>query len=268
MELVLTKELARRIENSEVEALESRLTAIQGISGNPMDIAIKKFGSITAFKSKNIPGPSFNTVKGICDGDIEHIDNILEFYHQSNIPVRFEITPAHTSYELLAVLANKGLFQCDFHTVLYSPDYKILERYNPLISIRSLERSEFDLFADIYTRGFEMPTILKESVAKNNEILHSNPSWIFYIAYYKDEPAGIGVLFVNNGIGTLAASTTVPHFRGKGIHKALIIKRFYQSNSLNTQIVVGQARYGSISQNNMEKLGMKVAYTKVIWMSK
>ena len=52
------------------------------------------------------------------------------------------------------------------------------------------------------------------------------------------------------------------------IQKALIIKRLEQASSLHTQMVVGQARYGSISQNNMEKLGMKVAYTKAIWMSK
>ncbi len=268
MTLVLTKELARKIEDSEVEALESRLAAIQGIEGNPMDIAIEKFGNATAFTAKNIPGPSFNTVKGLCGEDIVHVDSILEFYRQRDIPIRFEITPAHTSNELLATLANKGLFQYDFHTVLYSIDYKISEKYNPLISIRTLGKSEFDLFADIYTSGFEMPAFLKEGVAKNNEVLHNNPSWTFYLANYQNKPAGIGVLFVSDGIGTLAASTTVPNFRGKGIQKALIIKRLEQASSLHIQMVVGQARYGSISQNNMEKLGMKVAYTKAIWIGK
>src|SRR5690625_7102760 len=77
---VLTKELARNIEHSEIEALESRLTAIKGIAGNPMGIVIEKFGNATAFSAKNIPGPSFNTVKGLSGQDIHYIDNILEFY--------------------------------------------------------------------------------------------------------------------------------------------------------------------------------------------
>ena len=156
MEFVLTGELARRIERSEVEALESRLTVTQGISGNPMDITLKKFGSATAFTAKNIPGPLFNIVKGLCDGDIEHIDSILEFYRQSDTPVRFEITPAHSSYELFAYLAKEGLFQSYFHTALYGLDNRIYEKSNPLISIHTLEKN--DIFADIYTKGFNHKT--------------------------------------------------------------------------------------------------------------
>src|SRR5690625_984821 len=265
---VLTKELARNIEHSEIEALESRLTAIKGISGNPMGIVIEKFGNATAFSAKNIPGPSFNTVKGLSGQDIHYIDNILEFYREKDIPVRIEITPTHSSNDLFTILANKGLFQCGFHTVLYGADYKIPEISNPLITIRPLAKNEFDLFADIYTQGFKMPSLLKESIAKNNEVLHDNPSWTFCIANYQNKYVVLAVLFVHHGIGTLAASTTVPDFRGKGIHKALITKRFEKASTQNVHIVVGQAKYGSISQNNMEKLGMKVAYTKAIWESR
>lgn len=42
MSIVMTKDLAQRIEQSELQALESRLLAIKEIKGNPMDIEIKK----------------------------------------------------------------------------------------------------------------------------------------------------------------------------------------------------------------------------------
>ena len=37
------------------------------------------------------------------------------------------------------------------------------------------------------------------------------------------------------------------------------------ANQLGCELIVGQARFGSISQNNMERAGMKIAYTKAIW---
>ena len=64
MTLVLNGGLVEAIEQSEVDVLHSRLTAIKGINGNPMGVDIQKFGNATAFSVKNIPGPSFNTVKG------------------------------------------------------------------------------------------------------------------------------------------------------------------------------------------------------------
>ena len=41
----------------------SRLEALQAIKENPMQVQIKQFGSATAFSSKVIAGPAFNTVK-------------------------------------------------------------------------------------------------------------------------------------------------------------------------------------------------------------
>lgn len=60
----VTKELAELVDKAEMDALLSRLKAIQGIEGNPMGAEIEYFGSATAFSVKHIPGPAFNVVKG------------------------------------------------------------------------------------------------------------------------------------------------------------------------------------------------------------
>ena len=36
----------------------------------------------------------------------------------------------------------------------------------------------------------------------------------------------------------------------------------------NCTLIVGQARFGSGSQNNMERAHMKIAYTKSIWTAR
>lgn len=272
MSFVMTKELAYRLENTEIETLSSRLTAIQNIQGNPMGVEIQKFGNATAFSVKNIPGPSFNTVKGLKEGDEEQIERIIDFYKQKEIPARFELTPVNTSSKLLTCLSKAGYYHHDFHTTLYAPlsiELATSDKFNDQnISIRNLKRDEFDIFADIYTKGFQMPAFLKNGVAQNNEILYNNKNWTFYLANYENEPAGIGVLFIKDGIATLAAAATLPNIRNKGIQSALINHRIDQANLQKCDLIVGQAQFGSVSQNNMERAGMRIAYTKAIWIKR
>lgn len=272
MSLVVNKGLAESLEISEIDTLSSRLTEMHRIDGNPMKVEIQKFGNATAFSVKNIPGPSFNTVKGLKEGDEKQIDKIIDFYKEKEIPVRFELTPAHTSPELLTHLSETGFYQNDFHSTLYAPlfneaetSYEVNEQK---ILIRKLKRNEFDTFAEIYTKGFEMPPFLKSGIAQNNEILYNIKNWTFYLASYENVPAGIGVLFIKDRIATLAAAATLPTFRNKGIQSALIKHRIYQAILQNCDLIVGQAKFGSISQNNMERAGMSIAYTKAIWVEK
>ena len=269
MTLVLNQELAERIEQSEIDCLHSRLTAIQQIQGNPMGVEIQQFGHATAFSVKNIPGPAFNTVKGLRAGDESYIEEILDFYKQKEIPARFEIAPANTSSELLTCLSKAGYYHHDFHTTLFKPlsvENKIEDQ--PKLSIRKLEKEEFDTFADIYVKGFGMPDFLKNGVAQNNKILYDSEHWTFYLAIYENEPAGIGVLFTKNGIATLAAAATVPSLRNKGIQSALIKQRIEEASEKDCSLIIGQSRFGSVSQNNMEKAELQVAYTKAIWIGK
>lgn len=265
--MVVNQELAVRLESSEIDTLWSRLTAIREINGNPMGVEIQKFGNATAFSVKNIPGSSFNTVKGLEDGDEQHVEKIIQFYKQKDIPVRFDLTPAHASTDLLTYLNKLGFYQLDFHTSLYRPvkSELIEEIIEPEISIRELKEDEFDIFAGIYIQSFQMLAFLKSAVAQNNKILYNNNNWTFYLASINNKPAGIGVLFIKDRVATLAAAATIPSLRNNGIHSALIKKRICQARLEQCDLIVGQAKFGSISQNNMERAGMRIGYIKSIW---
>ncbi|MFD2044177.1 GNAT family N-acetyltransferase [Ornithinibacillus salinisoli] len=265
MQLLLNKEFANSLEKSEVIVLNSRLTGIQERAGNPMGVEVKKFGNATAFTAQGIPGPSYNTVKGITGDDVAYLDEIISFYQDKDIPVRFEISPASATLELFQRLHKQGFYQRDFHTTLYGAvnDLKVSE--DASIAIRMLEQDEFDLYAELYVRGFSMPDFLKEFVAQNNEVLHSKEQWQFYLATKEDDPVGIGVLFVKGGIGTLAAAATAPEYRNQGVHRALVSYRIKDAKKLGCQLIVGQASFGSTSQCNMERAGLRIAYTKAIW---
>ncbi|MUK89390.1 GNAT family N-acetyltransferase [Ornithinibacillus sp. L9] len=266
MEQVVTKAFANQLEQSELSLLTSRLEAIENLPDNPMGVEIQDFGKARAFSVKGIPGPSYNTVKGITGDDVGYIEQILAFYKKRDIPARFEITPATSTPELFQQLQRQGFYQHNFHTTLYGSINELHTGLHASVSIRKLKKDEFPIFADIYVRGFSMPDFLKEFVAQNNEVLYENPSWHFYVAQVEGEPVGIGVLHMKDHIGTLAASATVPEFRNRGVHNALVNYRIEQVKQVSCDVIVGQAAFGSTSQLNMQKAGMKIAYTKALWV--
>lgn len=268
MSTIMTVNTAQEIENAEIDMLSSRLEALQEISGNPMQVQMKKFESATAFSSKIIAGPAFNTVKGITFTNTDEIDEIIAYYQSLQIPCRFEITPAQGTTELFQYLSQKGFYQSSFHTALYSLPREDSSLLPSNISVRQLKENEFDIFADIYVRGFNMPSFAKNGVRQNNEILYNKPGWHFFIAEVQNTPASIGVLYINKGVASLGASATLPEFQRKGCHTALIQKRIETALASNCNLIVGQARFGSGSQNNMERAHMKIAYTKSIWTAK
>ncbi|MDP1457414.1 GNAT family N-acetyltransferase [Bacillus wiedmannii] len=239
MSTIMTLNAAQEIENAEIHMLSSRLQALQALAENPMQIQMKKFGNATAFSSKIIFGPAFNTVKGVTFTNTDEIDEIISYYQSLQIPCRFEITPAQGTAELFQYLSQKGFYQSSFHTALYS-----IPREDPSLLTSNI------------------------SVRQNNEILYNKPGWHFFIAEVQNTPAGIGVLYINNGIASLAASATLPEFQRKGCHTALIQKRIEKALAKNCHLIVGQARFGTGSQNNMERAHMKIAYTKSIWTAK
>ncbi|PEA53653.1 GNAT family N-acetyltransferase [Bacillus pseudomycoides] len=265
MKHVMNIDLAKRLEQSEIHMMQSRLQSIQEQENNPMGVDIQTFGSAVAFSAKGIPGPSFNTVKGITFTDTKEIDEIIHYYEKQEIPCRFEITPAHSTSELFRYLSQRGFYQSDFHTTLYGSSHETnIIRSNEII-IRDLQEDEFHLFGDIYVKSFGMPAFTKEGVSQNNKVLYGKNGWHFYVALIENMPAAIAVLYVQKGIASLAASATLPHFRGRGCHTALLKHRIHIANELGCELVVGQARFGSTSQNNMERARMNIAHTKAIW---
>lgn len=63
---------------------------------------------------------------------------------------------------------------------------------------------------------------LQKMVCAKITKFYNKPGWHFFIAEVQNTPAGIGVLYINNGIASLAASATLPEFQRKGCHTALI----------------------------------------------
>ncbi|WP_433957404.1 GNAT family N-acetyltransferase [Cytobacillus horneckiae] len=251
---------------TETQALRSRLSAIQSIPGNPMGVEIKEFGQATAFTVKNIPGPSFNKVTGMSDFDADKLKEILRYYEARNIPVQFDISPVGASNQLLFAMAKEGLYQSGFHTSFYKKAERCESpKEEGNIVIREIKGDEFQLFSKLYIKGFNLPEFTMKGIEENNAILYDHADWTFYLAFYQNEPVGLGVLYVNGHTASLNAAAVIPEHRGKGIHQALIKKRIHAASNRHSKKIFSQASFNSTSHRNMEKAGLTIAFTNAIW---
>ncbi|WP_313892112.1 GNAT family N-acetyltransferase [Psychrobacillus sp.] len=254
------------IERAENQTLQSRLTSIQTIEGNPMGVYQLVKGNTYVFAAENIPGPAFNTVRGLRENDLPYLVDILDFYHKLSIDFRIEITPPNSSELLFRALIDKEFFQYGFHASFVGEASQIKEiSSSAYVEVHSLKKDEFDLFASIYVKAFGLPTFIQNGIKQNNEVLFEVPGWEFYVAYVKGIPAGIAVLFVKDEIASLAAAATLQEYCSMGVQSALLHKRSQVAIEKGAKYITSEATFGSVSHRNMERVGLKLAYTKALW---
>ncbi|MGE7694912.1 GNAT family acetyltransferase [Lysinibacillus sp. NPDC094177] len=154
--MVTTKNLANHLEVTEIKMFESRLNAIKEIQNNAMGVEVGKFDGAYAFAIKNIPGPSYNVVKGDSFSSENTIEKILSFYRAREIPARFDLAPQYANATSLQKLHNAGLYQSDFHATLYCElnEEMVGKIKDSPIKIRQMNEAEFDRYGNIYVEGF------------------------------------------------------------------------------------------------------------------
>jgi hypothetical protein len=260
----LTPELAARIEQCDIDYFVARLEALQHNTTNSFGVTIRQYGAATALMTQGTKNSLFNRVGGISRKESECIDTIIDWYRENKIRSRFDIVPSNIDPEILKHLAERGLYQSGFYTVLYGvPQISIDYRSN--ITVRAIEPAEREIFVDVYLNGFAFPEASRPFLRSSLQGLFDHPGTHFFFALVNTSIAGIGLLFLNKEIGYLATAATLPAFRGYGCQNALLQARSAFASNAGCDLVVGHTDFASISHHNMEKQGLHVAYTKAIW---
>lgn len=84
-----------------------------------------------------------------------------------------------------------------------------------------------------------------------------------YLAWIDGEAAGAGTMSVDRGLAELFGASTRPPFRNRGVQTALLAGRLAEAQRLGCDLAVVHTEPGSASQRNVERMGFRLAYTKV-----
>jgi GNAT superfamily N-acetyltransferase len=175
--------------------------------------------------------------------------------------------PGNLNSSLASRLHKLGFSQMGFNTAVYGvPALTGKPSPNEQIKVREVQPNEVDLFLDLYQDGFGLPRLNdREKEAVLSWLQRAKSSLYLCIAHVDDLPAGVGILYMENGMGLLADAATLPGFRGKGCHAALIQHRIARAAKQNCDLLTSFVEFGSTSHLNLERAGLRVAYTKSMW---
>ena len=88
------------------------------------------------------------------------------------------------------------------------------------------------------------------------------PASAAYLASIDGHPAGGGGLSIRNGVASFFGDATLPAFRHRGVHAAIIGARIAHAMTSACKLITAGTVPGSSSQRNYQRLGFQIAYTK------
>jgi GNAT superfamily N-acetyltransferase len=265
---IMSIDLTRKIEAIEISYTRSRLEGMQNADVNPLGIITRNYGNGYAFLIKQWPDFWYgNRVLGLESSDEKYIDEIADFFRNAGLDFRFEFIPGNLSLKMAAQLHKRGFFQGSFSAALYGSPQLMEPPLTENVIVKEVRESKFDLFLDIYQDGFDLPRLDMNEKATATSWLLGEKDLVLSIAEIDGVPASVSILFMKDDVAMLADFATLPQFRGEGCQTALMRYQISQTIEKECKLLVSFVEFGSASHRNMERAGLKIAYTKSLWFS-
>ena len=194
--------------------------------------------------------------------DLDKIDEILDIYYSEQITPCFDMTPDRVNFEEAQALMSKGFF-CAEQLVFLELEPHFAAYKNEEIEIEKVTEHHVDEFLELISlsTGKESKKVLAEKKVK----YYYQPDFQNYIAYIGEKAIGMGSLFIKGEEGYIANDFTFPSYRGKGVQKALLQRRIQDSKEMGLNKLYTDVEFGSISHDNMLKLGFNTIFINSFW---
>ena len=264
-----TTELALRLGRADADLWRSWLRAVANLPGDPYGADVRCFGDAVALLVHGVPLAYYNRVLMIGSGDGGLVSEVANFYRSRMTPCRVDVIPYAADATLLESLDYEGFRPAALQSNLFGPAAFVEESPPDSLRVTDVLPGEINFFAHFYDRAYydgrRIAAGVKEFRAATIRARYGRAGWRFYLCCVDGVPAAGAVLFVNDGVATLAGAATTPNFRGRGCQRALLRARLNDAAEEGCDLVVSRCGVGSASQHNMERAGLRTGYTKVIW---
>lgn len=242
----------------------ARLHAFQKNSSISNFIQVSELENLTVLKFK--PIQYFNYAMGQIQ-TFEILDQVAQSYLQNGI-AQHEFLIDAVDVQSRSILEKSGQ---------YSPYTKIALMKLALedtpfdfeqkgLTLDRVTRDTIDEFAWLYLESFEAENRHSESVESNfREKLEIEGLELFFIRE-QETPVGVSGIFHSQSYQTLSVGAILPKFRNRGFHKMALSQRLQWCRKSATGVPVYSWAYtGSVSHQNMEKVGMSLAQEILVY---
>lgn len=262
---VVNQVLAERLERAEAALWASLMQGLPAHYGAD----IRPFGPLTALTCPGMAERSFvNRIFGARDGAGADLRAALDWFTQQGVVCRLDLCSLLAREETVAQARAAGFQLESFQMMLFSEVRWVVRtgRRNlpDGVEIRVAEGEE-----DLAFAASAMPVAFDSTgepwltwLTDSMRATFTRPDYRTYIALVDGQPAGFAQLHLADGVGSLALAGTLPQFRGRGVQTALIHRRIDEAAEAGCDLMAAQTGNGTVSQWNMERAGLRIAYTK------
>jgi len=184
------------------------------------------------------------------------------------------MVPGLVRRDLRRVLREAGWFHDgDWHQV-WAPVDQVMrldtEALPADLAIREAVASDEEAFLEAYVEGEEFATAeVRRAVGRVEFSIRERPGWTVFTATVAGEPAGFGFFHhaAEANVGCLSGGWTVPRLQKRGAQSAVIRARAELARERGCDIVISQCGLAGTSFRNLQRAGLRSAYTIPVWRS-
>jgi GNAT superfamily N-acetyltransferase len=194
----------------------------------------------------------------------DELDALVSLFRDRGVPCRVDIAPYQANESVLLRLHELNFRLTDFETALYH-DCPVAQA--PQCDVRlavTYEQRDFAARSLPIAFGDTDETWIRW-LQDSMWATMGRSDWRTYVAYRDGTPAAFAQLHIRGTTACLALAGTLSEHRSQGFQTALIRQRLTDAAMAGCDLVCAQAGFGTTSQQNMERAGFRVAYTKAVF---
>jgi ribosomal protein S18 acetylase RimI-like enzyme len=193
------------------------------------------------------------------------LDRIEAFYREHKAPSQVDLTPIHGP-AIFEMFKERGYSIAELNNVLYRKLDP--EERTPILpdgcEIRRSYADESGVTGAIVETAF-FPNGAPEEFRGLIAPLYQMENALAFVGTVDGKPVacGTGLIIREHGVFALCGAGTLAEFRGRGLQTALLRARMAAAVAAGCEYAVVVTQGGTTSQRNAERLGFRVAYSKV-----
>jgi ribosomal protein S18 acetylase RimI-like enzyme len=264
--------LAERIERLEAQLIATASGAARRRCADAAGFVIPIGGGVASFAE---PGSPFNKVAGLGFAGVPSataLDDIEQAFAARGAHVQIEL--AHLADPAIgAVLTERGYRLTSFENVLGHALESRRDRVTPPgVEVRPSSDDELEAWLDVVTDAVAYPDteglpqheeFAAEAVERAERDLVS-AGVRRYVALHDGVIAGGAGMLTADGVAQLTGAATSPAHRRRGIQTALLSARLADAAADGCDVAVITAQPGSKSQQNAQRRGFDLLYTRAV----
>jgi GNAT superfamily N-acetyltransferase len=257
----LDHELVRRLEEANARYSVALLEALRDLPESDLGLRVERFGAAVAPVSTAEPELDFvNRIECLRAADAGRVGELLSYYASAGVDPWVEVAPEPDLDVLGAALAQAGPRFLAFYAVLCGPP----EARSVPLEVRRANGAEAEAAGRLLLAAREVPEAVASAHGRALAAAVEQAGGWLYVALVDGVEAAAAVLTISDGVGFLANAATLPELRGRGCQTALVAARLTDAAGAGCDLVASGAAFGSQSQRNLERAGLRVAYTKPV----